>query len=452
MSTNSTIFNGSSRYASDFQSIITRSVGIASLPLSQLNNVKNTLNTQSSALNSLDSAFANLPSAVAALQTSLGTNSFSSLTSNAGVVSAAVSDGAMTGSYRIEVTGMGAYSSTMSKDGLTTVSDPATQNIAAGDTFTLTVGGVAHEFAGFSTLSSLTAAINTDTDADVEATIVNLGSSSSPDYRLALQSKKLDNVSIELTDSGSNVLTNTLAAGSKATYKVNGLSTEVSSDSRTVTLAPGLTVNLLGASATGAATTITVSRNTTAVQNALSGFATAYNAAVSELDKHRGSKGALAGDSIVSTLQQTLRDVVGYSTGTDGVSSLTSLGLTFDKTGRLSFDSSTFSSATADDFTALTGFLGTSTTGGFLKTATDALQMVSNSTNGILTSTIQSVADQIVRQDTAISDMEERISALELSLTEQMAGADALIATLEQQVQYISGLFSAMDTASNTWN
>jgi flagellar hook-associated protein 2 len=211
-------------------------------------------------------------------------------------------------------------------------------------------------------------------------------------------------------------------------------------------------VNLLGASATGAATTITVSRNTTAVQNALSGFATAYNAAVSELDKHRGSKGALAGDSIVSTLQQTLRDVVGYSTGTDGVSSLTSLGLTFDKTGRLSFDSSTFSSATADDFTALTGFLGTSTTGGFLKTATDALQMVSNSTNGILTSTIQSVADQIVRQDTAISDMEERISALELSLTEQMAGADALIATLEQQVQYISGLFSAMDTASNTWN
>jgi flagellar hook-associated protein 2 len=299
-------------------------------------------------------------------------------------------------------------------------------------------------------LSSLTAAINSDTDADVEATIVNLGSSSSPDYRLAIQSKKLDEVSIQLTDSESNGLMDSLETGSQATYKVNGLITEVSSDSRTIMLAPGLTVTLLGESATGVATTITVSHSTTAVQNALSSFATAYNAAVTELDKHRGANGALAGDSIVSTLQQTLRDVTGYSTGTDGVSSLTSLGLMFDKNGQLSFDSSTFTSATGDDFAALSEFLGTSTTSGFLKAATDALDRVSDSTNGILTSPIQNVADQITRQDTAISDMEDRIAALQLSLNEQMAAADALIATLEQQVLYISGLFSAMDTASKS--
>jgi flagellar hook-associated protein 2 len=451
MSDNSTIFNGSSRYSSDFQSVITRSVKIASLPLTQLNNVKDTLDNQSRALSSLDSVFSNLSSAVAALQTSLGTNSLTSLTSNAGVVSASVSSGAIEGSYRIEVTSMGASTSTMSKDGLTKVTDPSTGNIASGSTFTLTVDGVEHEFTGFTTLSSLTAAINADTDADVAATIVNLGSSSSPDYRLSIQSQKLGATSIQLTDSESNVLLATLKTGSKATYHVNGLSTAVSSDSRTVTLAPGLTVTLLGESATGVATTITVSHSTTSLQNALSGFATVYNAAMTELDQHRGKNdGALTGDSIVSTLQQTLRDIAGYSTGTDGLSTLTALGLTFDKSGRLSFDSSTFTTTTEDNFSNLSQFLGSTTTGGFLKAATDALDMVSDGNSGILTSTITNVKDQITRQDTAISTMEDRISQLQLSLNEQMAAADALIAQLEQQVQYISGLFSAMDTASNS--
>jgi len=364
MSNTSTIFTGSSRYASDFQSVITRAVNIASLPLTQLNNVKNTLEDRSTALSSLDSVFSNLSSAIQTLQSSTGTSSFTSTTSTAGVVRATVGDGAIAGSYQIEVTGMGSYSNSMSKDvvegnGITKVTDPATQNIASGSTFTLTVDGVDHEFTGFTTLKDLVAAINADSDANVQATIVNLGSSSSPDYRLSLQSTKLDSVSLQLTDSESNTLLDTLSTGSQATYKVNGMSTEVSTDSRTVTLAPGLTVDLLGESAAGTATTITVSRSTLSIQNALSSFATAYNSAVAELDKHRGSNdGALAGDSVIYTLQQTLREVAGYSTGTDGVSSLTSLGMSFDKTGKLSFDSSAFTSATDSDYSALADFLG----------------------------------------------------------------------------------------------
>jgi flagellar hook-associated protein 2 len=451
MSGNSTIFSGSSRYATDFQSVITRAVSIASLPLTQLGNVKSTLEDRSSALGSLDSVFSNLSAAIQALETSLGTNSFTSSTSTVGVVRATVGNGAMEGSYQIEVTDMGSRSSSMSKDSLTKVTDPTTGNIASGDTFTLTVDGVEHEFTGFSTLSGLAAAINADSDADVQATIVNLGSTSTPDYRLSLQSRKLDDVSIQLTDAESTVLMDTLATGSRATYKVNGLSTEVSSDSRTITLAPGLTVDLLGSSETGEATAITLTHSTISIQNALSSFATAYNAAAAALDRHRGANdGALAGDSIVSTLQQTLRDIAGYSTGTDGVSSLTALGMSFDKAGRLSLDSTAFTSVTADDFSALSEFLGSSTTSGFLKSATDALDMVSDQDSGILTSTMENVKDQITRQDTAISDMGERISLLQLSLNEQMAAADALIAQLEQQVQYIGGLFSAMDTALNS--
>jgi len=451
MSDSATIFTGSSRYSNDLQSVITRAVKIASLPLTQLNNVRSTLDAQSSALNALDQAFTNLTSAIQGLESSLGTASYSSTSSTAGVVRATVGAGATEGVYQIEVTSLGAYSIAMSKEGLTRVTDPSAGNSSADSTFKLIVDGAEREYTGFYTLNALAAAINADSGAGVQATIVNLGSSANPDYRLSLQSKRLDSVAVQLTDSESNPLLDMLATGSRATYKVNGMATEVSSDSRTITLAPGLTVDLIGVSQPGQATSITVSRSTLAMQNALASFAVAYNAAVTELDKHRGQNGgALAGDSIVTTLQQVLRSVAGYSAGADGVSSLTALGLSFDKNGQLSFDASAFVSAVENNYQALSEFMGSSAAGGFLKSANEALTMAAGTSGGILATAKDSVAGQIKRQDAAIDEMQDRITLYELSLNKQMADADALIAQLEQQVNYITGLFSAMKAASES--
>ena len=98
--------------------------------------------------------------------------------------------------------------------------------------------------------------------------MVNVGSSSAPDYRLSLQSTKLSADIIHL-DGGLGDMLDLLATGANASYKVNGLTTAITSDSRTVTLAPGVTAQLLQPSTPGDATTITVSLNSDGIRTAL---------------------------------------------------------------------------------------------------------------------------------------------------------------------------------------
>ena len=94
-------------------------------------------------------------------------------------------------------------------------------------------------------MNALAQAINSS-GAGVSATVLNLGSPSAPDYHLSLQSTALGNIAIQLNDGTQDLLT-TLSTGTPAQYQVNGQpSTPISSDSSTVTLAPGSAVNLAG--------------------------------------------------------------------------------------------------------------------------------------------------------------------------------------------------------------
>src|SRR5882724_381661 len=169
MSTTPSTFTGGSSFSADFQSVIDRSVAIRSLGLSSLSNAKNKLTAQSSAVSQLDTVFQNLQNAVTAIQTATGVSSLSSSVSTAGVVQPILSAGALAGTYTIEVTGLGAATSTLSKNGLIPVSDPAAQNIGAGTSFTLTVDGVNHDIApAAANLNSLVSAINSTPGLDVQ--------------------------------------------------------------------------------------------------------------------------------------------------------------------------------------------------------------------------------------------------------------------------------------------
>lgn len=437
-STNS-IFSGASRYASDFQQIISRAVAIASLPKTQMENTKSTLSGQSTALSTVSAKFTALQSALSGVGATLET--YNSSSSDATVASVGTSSGALEGTYEIEVVDIGSYTSSMSKDSLTPVTNPSTQSISAASTFTLTVDGEEFEITpGGQTLSELASAINAS-EAAVEATIVNVGPSSAPDYRLSLRGTDLGGVSIQLND-GSLDLLDTLSTGSLATYRVNGQPADpITSDSRTVTVAPGLSLTMLKVGTTE----VQVSHNAASVSSALSNLASAYNAAVDELDKHRGTDaGALEGFSLLHTLSDSLRNLAGYDTGGEGIDSLTSLGLIFGDDGKLSLDASVFSSATDGQFEALSGFLGSASTGGFLKHASDLMDSLENSTDGIITTELGSLQAQMTWQDTRIAEEQDRIDQLQENLLARMAAADSMIAAMEQQVRYMTGLFEAM--------
>ena len=439
-STPATTSPSSSQYSSDLQQVLSRAVAIASLPLNQLNSQLTTLQDRSTALNSLNGKFSALQTALQGV--SNAAVSTSAQVSDTSVLTAQSDSTAKTGSYAIHVVTAGAPSSALSQGTLPTVQDPFTQSISTAASYTLTVAGTPVTVTpSANTLSALADAINSS-GANVTATIVNLGSPSAPDYKLSLQSTKLGNITIQLND-GTQDLMGTLAAGSQAQYQVNGNpATPISSDSSTVTIAPGVTVDLLSSGDSSVA----VSQSSSAQGNALSSFVAAYNAAVDELSTNRGQGGgALTGDALIYTLSQSLRNMSGFTGGSGSVQNLTDLGLTFDKTGHLNFDQSVFESASSAHPSDVSAFLGSPSTGGFLKLATDTLNGLEDPTNGSIQTTIASVQTAIDHQNQKISDEQDRIDTLTSSLTAKIDAADALIATLEQQATYFTTLFASIN-------
>lgn len=444
----SPIFNGTSRFSQDFQKVIQRAVAIASLPIGQLNTEKQLLTDRATALDALETKYSAITTTIQNLSSSLGTGSLSASVSDPSVASASLTGAALPGTYSINVSNLGSFTSTLSGPGSPVITDPSVSGLTASPTLTLTVGGA--NFALTPANSSLNALANSinAANAGVQATVVNLGAPTAPDYRLAVQSTTLGNVAISLSD-GTSSLLNTLATGTAAVYTVNGQPTGgIVSNSRTVTLSPGLTVDLKAVGSTQ----VTVARSSTGTSNALTAFVTAFNAAVDETDKHRGkSGGALSGDSILFSLSSGLRNVAGYNSGAAGVSSLADLGVTFDQTGKLVFDASALSNVSDARFQQINSFLGSPTTGGFLKTATDVLSSLGDSTKGLIQASITSVHNSIQNEDALIAANQLRVDTLQTNLEAKMAAADALVATLEQQVTYFNALFAATQ-AQNTAN
>jgi flagellar capping protein FliD len=283
----------------------------------------------------------------------------------------------------------------------------------------------------------------------VQATVVNVGSPSSPDYRLSLQSSALGPNTIDLTDaSGTDLIANS-TQGEYASYSIDG-SDAVSSTSRNITIAPGLTATLKNQSSTGTAANITVFQNATTLANAFSTFTQAYNNAVNTLAQYHGQNGGvLEGDSLISSLSSVLQQIGSYSAGTPSTA-LANYGITLDQNGQLSVDTNAFTAAATSNFSGLTNVLGGATTGGFLQATTNLLKGVEDPTAGSLKQAESGVANQITAQNTKISDAQAHLATVQQNLQKQISNADAAISALESQVSYVNGLFASLNGSSNT--
>ncbi len=428
-------------------------MGIASLPLDSYQATLTTLNGQQAALTGLDNDFTSLQSSVTAIQTALSSNSLSSAVSDGSVVTATVGSGASPGSYSILVNDLGAYSTALSDPGSTAVTDPTSQGISSSTTFTLNVNGALTTITpASSSLDDLASAINTQAGSQVQATIVNVGSTSAPDYRLSLTCATLGANTIDLTDSTNASVISAFNGGSPATYQVAGQSAVLASDSRTITLAPGLTAVLLGTSSSSVPTIVTVSNDPTAVASAFGNFAQNYNQAVTDLSQYHGKNGgALEGDGIVSTLTNVLQQLSNYSNGSPATA-LANFGITVGDTGQLSVDVSAFTAAANVNFSTLVSTLGGTAAGGFLAAANNALNGVEDPAQGTLKIEENTVASEIIAQNSTITNEQARISQLQTNITAQMVQADAAISALESQLSYVNGLFYSITGNNNNPN
>jgi len=441
-------FTGVSTYASDLQQVITRAVSIASMPLQLMQSQQQELTDEGTALDGLNSQFSSLQTAVQNLDTALGPSSYTATSSDPTAVSASAAAGAMDGTYSIAVNDPGSSAAVVSSSSLPVVTDPSSSSISSATAFTLTVGSQTFSIQpADSSLIGLATAIN-EASAGVQASIVNAGGSSSPNYLLVLQATSLGPTSIDLTEGppgqsppGADLIDSTpLNAGKDASYTIGGLNQTIQTTSSSVTLAPGLTINLL--QATTAPVTVTVSQSMDSASSALSSFVSAYNSTVTALDQQVGqSGGALAGQSIVQSLFGSLRQVTQYSATSGAIASLAQLGVTLDDQGQMSFDASTFNSQSTE---AIQGFLGGLTTGGFLQAANNALTSVEDPTSGTLTTAISSNTTEVNNENNLITAEQQKITTLQDNLTQQMAAADTLLASLQNEATEMNDLFTNM--------
>jgi flagellar hook-associated protein 2 len=437
----STYFSGSSPYAAQLQQTISRAVTIASLPMEQLQAQQTTLASQQNELGTLTNAFSSVRTAIANLTNATGIGAISATVEDSSIATASISAGALAGTYTINVVNTGSQTNAVSANGFTTVHDPSSQNISSSSTYTLSVNGKDYTISDSGgTLNGLAQAINSSS-ANVQATVVNVGSSSTPDYRLSIQSLNYAPDTLQLTDGTTDLLT-TLATGSNVTYQVNGQpDTPISSSSRNVTISTGLSVQLNKVGTTQ----VTVAQSADGIGSALSQFANAYNSVVAELAQNRGQAGgALSGQSIIYQLQDGLRSLTGFSSSGGSVSSLADLGLSFDPSGNLTFDSSAFSATASKSGADLLKFIGDSTSGGFLQAANDFVTSITDPTTGLLPQASQTVASQISTLSTKINDDQSQVSQLQATLTAQMASADAAISSLQTQLTEVTTLFATI--------
>jgi len=442
MSTSSTTpaaFTGSSSFSSSLAQTVARAVSFASLPMQQLQTQQTTIQGQQTALATLTSDFTSLQTALDSINNAAGSNAFTATVDATAVANATVSSGAFAGTYSVNVLNTGSHTNTLSDNGLTTVTDPASANIDASTTYTLTVDNQTYNISNSAgTLNGLAQAINSS-GANVQATVVNIGSSSSPDYRLSVQGSQYSPSTIQLSD-GTNSLLNTVSTGSYVQYQVSGSTSTVNSDSRSVTLSTGLAVNLL---ATGTAN-ITVAQSTSGIESALSSFVSAYNTANADLTKSRGQNGgALAGQSVIYDLSNALQSITSYGGSSGTVSSLSDVGITFDQNGQLQFDSSAFSQAVSTSASDVINYFGTESGSGFLQNTSNVMTSVNDPNSGILAGFSSGLTNDYSTLGKKITADQDQINTLQTNLTNQMSTADAAISEMEQQLSYVTSLFSA---------
>ena len=201
--------------------------------------------------------------------------------------------------------------------------------------------------------------------------------------------------------------------------------------------APSATVNArkpptyMGADS---ATPVTLSLHSdrTQISSALQNFAGSLTAVRADLQAQTGKNaGLLSGSTLVTGLQNSLRQLTSYHLSSGSVRSLADLGITFETTGKASFDQKTFNSLSDAQIADGLTFLGSATTG--LGGFSAGLRQYSDPIGGL----IKMEQDGINRTDRSlqnqITTLTDRINTLQTGLSRRLALADSHAAQLESQ-------------------
>ena len=459
----------SSTTAIDVPTLVSQLMAVERRPIDKLNAKITSFETKISSFGTLSSLVSSFQTASKNISASL--QKLAVTPADASILSATASSTAVPGTYTLSVsklaqaqnliaTGQASSTAAIGNGAATTVTfglgtisgGTLTNGIYSGAAFTpngsattsITINSTNN------TLAGIRDAINA-TATGVTATIVNDGSGTP--FRLALTSSSTGvSNSLKITTSGGdgtigNLLgydpaatqnmTQTLAA-QNANLTVNGIA--ITSASNTVSEAiQGVTLTLKNITTTP--TTLTVARDTTAINTAASGFVDAYNALASQT-KSRGAYGtttaaggALAGDATLRIMQEQLRGIFITPASGGTLSTLSQVGISFQRDGLLQLDRSKFDNAIAISFNDVNNLFSSST--GFA-TRLETWAKSTLAAGGLIDSRTQSLTKNVKDQNEAVDKLETRMSTLEKKYTLEYTNLNRLLSSMNSTSTFLT--------------
>lgn len=464
----------SSTTALDVPTLVSQLMAVERRPIDKLNARISSYETRISSFGTLSSLVSSFQTAAKTLNASL--QKLATTPSDPSVLSATAGSTAVPGTYAVNVSQL-AQSQSLVAAGRTSSTAAIGNGTATTVTFDLgaisggTLTNGVYSGAAFTSNGSGTASIAIDGSNNtlagirdainsaamgITATIVNDGSGTP--YRLALSSSNSGvGNSLKITTSGGDGainnllgydpagtqnLTQTLAA-QNAKLTVNGIA--ITSASNTVGEAiQGVTLTLKNTTATPAS--LTVARDTPAINTAASGFVDAYNALASQIKSRSAygtgtaGAGSLAGDGTLRIMQDQLRGIFNTPASGGTLTSLAQVGIAFQKDGSLLLDSSKLDSAIAANFSDASNLFSSST--GYA-TRLEAWAKSALAAGGLIDTRTQSLNKYVKDQNEAVDRLENRMSALEKKYTIEYTNLNRLLSSMNSTSTFLTQQLSS---------
>lgn len=425
----------------DTESIVSALVGVERQNQSAIQSKLTANNSSISNLSSVSTLLSRLKSASDALDTAAEVGSYKATSSNAAIV-ASGSGLATPGKYSIKV-------DKLAKEQRTYSNTIASVGTALGQAGTLKLG------VGAGATTDVTIAA-TDTIDDVIGKINASGqrvtASSFYDgtsYRIQLRGQDTGAANaLSITETGTTfgftTPANTVQAAQDAQIQLDGFTVKSSTNQVTGAIR-GVTLALTNE--TTDAVSVAIENDPDALKTKLNALVDAYNGVVSKVQELAGNgtvkaKDAnLAGDSTLRTITgrlQSALQTVGTNAG--NYKTLSSIGLSLDRNGKLSLDATKFSKALAADSDGVTKMLSgtTSSTEGVMSAMSSAVDLFTKSNTGLLANRSEAMTATSKRLQSRIDNEEIRINRYAEQLRKQFTQMDTAVAGWNAQANYLA--------------
>jgi len=365
----------------------------------------------------------------------------------------------------INTTNPNGYLDSIPASASTTLSGSLTIQVGSGAAQTIVIGagtsgnGTTYTGSGVNTISGLANAINSANIGVTAGVSTSAGESSLTLTSQTTGSTGALSVTSAISSSTPSAIDYTDAGYSDSTADSGTIGTvanssDVLSGSFTVEVGNGTTENIVIGAAPGSpaadtiytgSSTSTLSGLATAINQASLGFSAQLNSAGTGLTLTSGtvgSDGALTVASYLTDASNPTSTALNYSASSD-INSLTTLGISENNDGTLTFDASSLDSVLNTDYSGVVGFF--QNTNGWGQTFSNVLSNAgTSSSTGILALAQGANSTTESNLNADITRENSYISAQQSSLTTELNTANQVLQQLPSQLDGINELYSAI--------